>query len=374
MFYMSPFVRCLFAHQREKWNAWMDRVPHDFYHRAEYHLMAEQEGEGTACLAVCCDQRRFLAWPYLLVPLASVNGLESTDLCDITSVYGYPGPVGLNGDAGHSFLSEAMSAIQELWRAQRAVSVFTRTNPLLDHISTPESFGTRLQIGQTISLDLRMPLEVSWAQFRRGHRYEIQKGHQAGVLFWHDEQWRFLKDFILLYTQTMRRKRADSRYFFKERYFARLREASGSAACHLLVALYRQDVAAAAIFTECCGIVQYHLSVMREEYRRLAPVKVLLDGARVWAKARGNTVLHLGGGHAGAEDSLFQFKAGFSKRRHPFFVWRTVLDQPKYDVLAATRAQYSARHGLVSQCPDFFPRYRQPLITGERFPTPNALD
>ena len=345
----------------------MDRVPHDFYHRAEYHLMAEREGEGTGCLAVYCDNGRFLAWPYLLAPLATVHGLECTDLCDITSVYGYPGPVSLNVDASHSFLNEAMSAVQELWRTQGAVSVFTRTNPLLDQTSFLETSGSLLPIGQTISLDLRVPLEQSWAQIRRGHRYEISRGNKAGLLFCHDEQWCFLEDFILLYTETMRRKRAESRYFFKESYFARLRETFGSSACHLLITLYRQDLAAAAIFTECHGIVQYHLSVMHEEYRHLAPVKVLLNGARVWAKARGNTVLHLGGGHSGAEDSLFQFKAGFSKRRHPFFVWRMVLDQTKYDLLAAARALYCAQHGFVSECPNFFPCYRQPLVAAERF-------
>ena len=166
----------------------------------------------------------------------------------------------------------------------------------------------------------------------------------------------------------MRRKRAESRYFFKESYFARLRETSGPANCHLLVTLHGRDLAAAAIFTECCGIVQYHLSVMREEYRRLAPVKVLLNGVRVWAKTRGNTVVHLGGGHGGAEDSLFLFKAGFSERRHPFFVWRTVLDQRKYNLLTAARAHYCALHGLASECSSFFPFYRQPLVAAEIFP------
>jgi hypothetical protein len=367
MFHMLPHLQCLPAHQRETWNAWMDRVPHDFYHRAEYHLLSEREGDGIACLAVYGDERRFLAWPYLLVPLASAHGLELTDLYDITSVYGYPGPVSLNGDASASFLSEAISAIQELWHSQKAVSAFTRSNPLLQQPGLTESSGTLVPAGQTISLDLRVPLEQSWAQFRRGHRYEIRKGHEAGLVFWHDEQWRFLRDFVLLYTETMTRRHAESRYFLKESYFARLRETSGAAACHLLVALHRQDLAAAAIFTECCGIVQYHLSVMREEYRRLAPVKVLLDGTRVWAKMRGNRVLHLGGGHACAEDSLFLFKAGFSKRRHPFFVWRKVLDERKYGLLAAARAQYCARHGLLSECSSFFPFYRQPLIAAEKF-------
>ena len=343
----------------------MDRLPHDFYHRAEYHLLAEQRGEGTARLAVYGDIHRFVAWPYLLLPLSSVEGLESTDLCDVTSVYGYPGPVCLNSDGSGSFLNEAMSAIQELWIVQRAVSIFTRTNPLLG-LSLLQNFGTLLPAGQTISVNLSIPLEESAAQIRRGHRYEIQRGRNAGLVFWHDRQWSRLKEFILLYTEAMGRKGAESRYFFEEPYFAKLREISGLATSHLLLVLRGQEVAAGAVFTECRGIVQYHLSAMREEHRRLGPVKILLEGARAWAKSRGNTVLHLGGGHAGAADSLFQFKAGFSRCRHQFFVWRAVLDRASYDLLAEARARHCTQHQLVSSCPYFFPQYRQPLEVPEQ--------
>jgi len=343
----------------------MDRVPHDFYHRAEYHCLAEQRGEGTAWLAVYGDARRFVAWPYLLYGLASTQGLELTDRCDVTSVYGYPGPVSLNGATNSSFLNEAIAAIHELWRAQKVVSVFTRTNPLLRYSGLLENFGTLLPAGQTISVDLQVPLQESWAQVRRGHRYEIRKGQGAGLRVCHDQEWRYLRDFVLLYREIMRSRAAESRYLFEESYFAALRKISGDVSCHLLVALQRQDVAAAAVFTECRGIVQYHLSATREEYRHLAPAKVLLDGARVWAKERGNKILHLGSGVAGAEDSLFRFKAGFSTLRHPFFVWRTVLDHACYEQLSTARAEYCARQGLISECPHFFPCYRQPLVAAE---------
>ena len=345
----------------------MDRLPHDFYHRAEYHLLAERRGEGTACLAVYGDSSQFVAWPYLLVPLTSVPGLEFTDRFDITSVYGYPGPLSRDGAVDRSFLSEAAIALQELWRTQNVVSVFTRTNPFLNHSGLFEHFGTLVPAGQTISVDLQIPLHESWAQVRRGHRYEIQKGQEAGLTICHDQDWRRLSEFISLYRETMQRRAAEGRYLFDQSYFAAMREMPHGAACHLLLALLHDEVSAGAIFTECYGVVQYHLSATRQEYRHLSPAKVLLDRARVWAKGRGNKLLHLGSGVAGAEDSLFQFKAGFSNRRHPFFVWRMVLDQATYDLLAAARAKYCATHGLLSASPGFFPSYRQPLVTAEQF-------
>ena len=54
-------------------------------------------------------------------------------------------------------------------------------------------------------------------------------------------------------------------------------------------------------------------------------------------KARGNRVMHLGGGLGGAHDSLFDFKAGFSKDRQPFRTWRVVVDPVRYAELSQAR-------------------------------------
>jgi hypothetical protein len=357
-------VLCIPAHQRGEWNAWMNRVPHDFYHRAEYHLLAEQRGEGCAFLAVYGDPSGFVAWPYLLIRLSSMPGLEFTDRCDVTSVYGYPGPLRHGCRTGGPYLEQAFKAVCELWRRQKVVSAFSRANPLLGNVELLETFGELIPCGQTVSVNLDIPLEQSWANYRRSHRYEIRKGQQAGLRFSHDPEWRRLDEFAALYAETMRRRGASGRYLFDKYYFAALHEALGSAG-HLLLTLQGEGIAAGGIFTECCGIVQYHLSAIREEYRPLAPAKVLLDGARVWAKARGNHVLHLGGGVGGAEDSLFLFKSGLSSRRHAFFVWRAILDPAGYELLAEARARFGVAQGLTPEYPGFFPPYRQPLIAAE---------
>jgi hypothetical protein len=51
-------------------------------------------------------------------------------------------------------------------------------------------------------------------------------------------------------------------------------------------------------------------------------------------KARGDRVMHLGGGVEAFDDSLFRFKAGFSDRRQPFRTWRVVLDPHRYAALS----------------------------------------
>src|SRR5690606_29073526 len=91
-----------------------------------------------------------------------------------------------------------------------------------------------------------------------------------------------------------------------------------------------ESILASAIFIEVGGLVQYHLSGSDPASLKLQPTKLLLDHVRTWAKERGCTRLHLGGGTGGAADSLFKFKAGFGSGRHRFRTWRAILDADAY--------------------------------------------
>ena len=78
-----------------------------------------------------------------------------------------------------------------------------------------------------------------------------------------------------------------------------------------------------------------------------------------WAKERGNRLMHLGGGVAGAQDKLFDFKTGFSKLRSPFYTWRLVSDP---EVYARLCQKWELATGKTANPPDlFFPAYRAPL-------------
>ena len=86
----------------------------------------------------------------------------------------------------------------------------------------------------------------------------------------------------------------------------------------------------------------------------------MIDDMVAWAHARGNRVLHLGGGVGGREDSLFHFKQGFSDWLIPFYTWRIVVDEVRYrqamDVLAPT--------GDGGDRSGHFPAYRAPRGSG----------
>lgn len=361
-----------------EWADWLVTVPHDFYHTAAYHHLAQQCGEGEAFLAVYGDRRQFLAWPHLRRPVSECAGLEDSTFYDVGSVYGYPGPLLHNAPGDEDFLERAWTALIETWRSQRVVAAFTRFHPLLEnHVwlrpTTPPApdpvrsessldclYRGLVLSGQTVSIDLTLPESEILRQYQKILRQEIAGGRRQGLRTAVDDDWAALPDFIDLYHRTMSRNLASPQDFFSPDYFRRLREALGPH-LRLMVTRLEDKVAAAMVFVEYQGLVHAHLAGSNDELKRLSPLKVLLDDVRRWAQERGNRVFHLGGGRSGKEDSLLAFKARFSPRRHDFHIGRWVLDPTAYAALHDQHSSYADRSNLLPDEEGFFPSYRTRL-------------
>ena len=130
----------------------------------------------------------------------------------------------------------------------------------------------------------------------------------------------------------MTRVGAATYYFFPDDYFDGLRLALGEHV-HLWTVRSGSATIAGAVFTECNGIVQYHLGGTVNDALNSKPLKLLFWRAATWFKERGTRWLHLGGGLGGANDSLMHFKRGFSPQTFPFYTWRVVLNPTMYDEL-----------------------------------------
>ena len=350
--------------------AWDDHLvvaKRDIYHLAGYHAYAEGSGEGEPILVVVGDRRRGLAWPYLLRRIDAIGGLSGTDATDVTSVYGYPGPIAWGCQQGDPFVTEAWRRILEVWREQRVVSAFTRFHPLLGNAAlaadlSPPADSSGIQpaqplvpCGPTVSIDCRLDDGAARQGYAKILRQEIAAARRAGLATEVDEDWSEIETFTRLYGETMERSGAGAEYMLALDDVRRLRKALGGR-LHLLVTRSGDTVAAACLFTELDGNVQAHLAGTNEDLRHLSPLKVLLDDARSWARDRGDHVLHLGGGRGGQEDSLFAFKARFSRRRHAFHTGRWILEPRLYRELVAARGR--ALGSCDPKGERFFPAYR----------------
>jgi hypothetical protein len=346
--------------EAELWHTLLAATPHDIYHLPGYVRASARVEEGRAVLFVAREGERQFLVPLVVRPIPlELSEAEST-WYDATSPYGYPGPLvtPTDADPGDPFLPRAVASFVAALRDRRIVSCFVRLHPLFPLPIEPlQELGDVVRHGDTVSIDLRLSLDLLWRQTRHNHRRDIAKGQRSGQIARMDPCWAQFDSFVTLYHDTMRRINAADFYFFSSGYLNELRAELGDR-LHLCLVEVEGRVAAAGMFSEYRGIVQYHLSGTHAEFTYGHPLKTMIHFISQWARDRGNTSLHLGGGVGGRRDSLFDFKAGFSPLCHPFYTWRIVANAPAYFELLD---RWSSTFGASTESADgFFPGYRRP--------------
>lgn len=341
-----------------RWSEVLDQIGrHDFCHLHSYSRLAELSGHGRARMFVYRSGEHLLAFPLLLrdIDVTEVPGIQGT-LRDVTSVYGYAGPLANRSDVSEDVSTRFMGSIDDYFREHRVVSALSRMHPLLDQGPILDRLGKAVPVGCTLSVDLLLPEAEQFSAYRRNHRQDIKRLRAMGVTCAEVGLER-LEDFVAMYHDNMDRVKAATRYYFSRSYFEHLLADMGDVS-HLFMCLHDGRPVAGSIFTLCQGFVQWHLSGSRTDFDGPPPTKLIFDVARRWAKERGAHTLHLGGGVGGSKDSLYHFKRGFTRREHVYSIWRHIADPDVYAELTRVMSELS---GLE---PDdgFFPLYRHPIF------------
>jgi GNAT acetyltransferase-like protein len=175
-----------------------------------------------------------------------------------------------------------------------------------------------------------------------------------------DPEQQYLPEFVALYHETMHRVKAEQSYFFDPTYFYDLAKRLGPILKLFVLKMPDGEVISGGLFTLCDGIVQYHLGGTRDMALRLSPTVLMFETVRHWANQNGAHTFHLGGGVGAKPDSLFQFKARFSRQRHQFTTWRWIVAPEAYHKLSLEKQLWNSQRGLRAVSASFFPAYRCP--------------
>lgn len=334
---------------------------YDFYHLSSYHHIAELRGEGKAYLFVYKENGKFIAAPFLLRPIWKIEGLKERGkaLFDVTSVYGYPGPVSNVPLKKNDILLRFGKTLLNIFKEKSIITAFSRLHPIWENNSLLKT-GDLICSGKTVSIDLSLPLEEQWSQFRDNHKRDIKKLRSMNVKVYLDDDWKYLENFIKNYTGTMHQVEALKYYFFDKQYFLLLKKYLEKN-LKLFVAEYDEQIIGSGLFSLCNSIVQYHLGGVDPNLRKFSPLKIIFDEVRIWAIDQKAKFFHLGGGVGSCEDSLFNFKAGFSNRYHQFYMWKLVVNPSIFKELRKAHKKWRQENQWDLINPDYFPSYRSAL-------------
>lgn len=114
---------------------------------------------------------------------------------------------------------------------------------------------------------------------------------------------------------------------------------------------------AAGLFAVSGGVVQYVLAGRDERLDPPHATKLMVAFVRDWAKREGLQIFNLGGGLGASEDTLSQFKRGFTKHSSSFHTWRLIVDDQEY--LRRSRAWEQLNGVPADGIEGYFPAYRK---------------
>ncbi|GAA3535615.1 GNAT family N-acetyltransferase [Zobellella aerophila] len=309
----------------------------DFYHTWDYHNVSFFNGEGSPILFDVNINGRGLIFPLL------ERSIEGEVKKDLTSVYGYPGPL-LYGDVDETYFNELWSCFVSFLVDNGYVSLFSRCHPLYfnGYIKNHSDFS-----GEVVFIDLYLSEDEQWRFYRGNHRRDINKLNKIGVVCHYDDDSSNLDEFIDNYYSTMNKLNASDFYFFSRDYYLKLIESTDFKA-RLYSCVYNGEVICSGFFVFFKEIVQYHLGGTKPGFYHLSPTKMMFDKVRRDAMELGCKYFCLGGGVGGRSGSLFNFKLGFSKHVEEFRTIKLILDESSYRELSS--------HATGDD--SFFPKYR----------------
>jgi len=284
-------------------------------------------------------QGKKITYPFLLRKIDS-------NWNDITSPYGYSGP--LSNTLDLDFYQDFRQSFTKFCHQNNVVSEFIRCHPLLKNHLLAKQFLKTVKINQTVWVDLQLPLDTIWANFRQLHRRKIKLAQKNGVTIKTTRDLKKIQEWCQIYQQTMKRKQAETFYFFPNslftEHFIKLKNQ-----VFLMYAETKGKMIAGSIFLIGKSILHYHFGATQSDYLNLSPTGLIFWSAIQFGKKLNFIQHHLGGG-VKANDSLLNYKLGFSKKTADFYSGEVILNLNVYNQLCQKSDQTEG---------DFFPLYRQ---------------
>jgi hypothetical protein len=359
------------------WLEILKKLDGDFYHLPKYLSIEANRINAIPEAFLAIDGEKIFFVPYLLrkcdesifpstirrlrgSAIVSERSAIANKFFDVISPYGYPGFLyNQEAVADPSFLKAIADELIFAFASKNICSAFFRLHPILNQNVLdifPEDTFNFTENGETVAVDLSLSEEQIWTSTRSTHRNTISRCKRNGMIPKIVDAREYLAEFMDIYRETLDRLTAKSSYYFDLDYYLNLLNLDNKV--HLSIVELEGRVISSSLLLEHDGIVQYHLSGTKNDFLKLSPTTLLLHFVRLWAKIRGNSYFHLGGGLGGKKDGLYNFKAGFSKQRYKFFTLRLITHPENYDRLVELRSQALKVSPDKLLNSDFFPAYR----------------
>ncbi len=285
-----------------------------------------------------------------------VNILEKQRYFDISSVYGYGGPIYECKEENLQELSKKFyEEFQKYCIDQNIVSEFIRFHPILKNEIFAKNYASIENVRKTIYVDLTNDLESTWNNFNSNARKGIKKAIRNEVVIQEGINELNLYALTCLYNHTMDRNSAEKYYYFNPNFFKDTVKSLKNN-CKLFTAVYKEKIIAASLLLYSDNYAHHHLTGSDEKYLDVSPNNLLIYEMIKWCIENNIKGFHMGGGHKSIEDSIYRYKKNFTKTPPlDFYIGKKIYDKAIYDWLIEKK--FGNNSVMLKE--DYFPLYRK---------------
>lgn len=287
-----------------------------------------------------------------------INLNEDTTYYDITTPYGYGGPI-INGfieGKKEELVQAYYEDFGEYCTENNIVSEFIRFHPVFQNANDFSDIYEVVYLHNTIGTNLKDYDDPFQSEFSKSTRKNTRRAFRNGVSYEieTEPEPESAQEFIDIYYSTMDRNDAASYYYFNEEYFDNCIKYFKENIL-LVKAVFEEKIIAMGFYFKFGNLIHTHLSGTLSEYLSLSPAYILRYATTEWGKDNGYHLIHHGGGTSDDEnDSLYKFKKGFGKNTEfKFHIGKKIWNDEVYRELCEKNNNSKKSH--------FFPVYRDGL-------------
>ena len=295
----------------------------------EYHLAySTREEKCEALMFVAESGSSLFCYPFLMTQIPVDDSISQEKLYDISSVYGYSGP--LFSNHGTEFYNAAWNEFDSWARDHNIICEFLRfsfyhRNP---HFAHPD---TKISMNRINAVSyLNISLEQHEAILGSKTRNMINKASSEGIIVKHVEFRDYIKKFDEIYQELMISNNATKFFSYDDAYYNHLSKLSNDNL--KLFGLFKNDeFVGGAIIVIYERYALYHLGVVSHRMEISGCSNLYLYEIWKYLKSVGISIFNLGGGRSEAnDDPLLKFKMKNSNAREDFQIGTRIINREKY--------------------------------------------
>jgi len=343
--------------EKSEWNSYLEGYfpqYNDTYFRYEYFDIFQRNYGLKPEGIFWNDDHICIFFPHLIRSLSPLTGGAGHHLFDLTTPYGYGGPLLVSKTRERDDLLRSLFRFRDDYfayaREKNYVSEFIRFHPMFEMWRHFNQIFDLQYLSDTVVVDLTKSPEALRDQLSKNTRRYVTKSQKEfpSMKTVQQPSDAEMDLFFSLYYKTMEHQHVSRKYFFSEGFIRDHFSLLNS--CFISCQNSLGETGSIALFFRGDKIFHYHLGATNYRFRT-SPLRAVIWESILLARKIGCTHLHLGGGR-GRDDSLFTFKTGFSRETHPFYIGKIIFREKEYRDLVQANAQ-------AADDDSFFPLYRK---------------